>query len=201
MRNHVERLGCPIEFSTELRSFEQVDDGVIAHIFKVNGSGVEVGEVVKYQYLVGADGARSTVRKQLGVTFLGETRGGTLIVGDIFVESKLDPAVSYSFLLGGGTVLTSWRSSGILGETQRTQCEFYPVMIGRTQFDYLDFGLRFTLRASSRVPGRYNLTWASLELNHAKVNESRESFLEAFYGYTKREDIKFGDLIWISKYR
>lgn len=96
LRTHVERLGGTIEFNTELRSFEQVDSKVIAHLVSVSASGAETEETAEFQYLVGADGARSAVRKHLDAQFLGETKddGFTLVVGDIFVESGLDPEVN-----------------------------------------------------------------------------------------------------------
>lgn len=92
LRTHVERLGGTIEFGTELRSFKDTNDGVVAQIVKVDASGVETEEAAKFQYLVGADGGRSTVRKHLGAQFLGETKeeNSTLLVGDIFVESNFD---------------------------------------------------------------------------------------------------------------
>ncbi|TFK73745.1 hypothetical protein BDN72DRAFT_151690 [Pluteus cervinus] len=92
-RSHIENLGCNVELSTELTSYSQTEDGVVAHIVKhVDGKKVE--ETIKYDYLVGADGGHSTVRKHLGVTFLGETRlAENMTIGDVYVEadeSQLD---------------------------------------------------------------------------------------------------------------
>jgi 2-polyprenyl-6-methoxyphenol hydroxylase-like FAD-dependent oxidoreductase len=64
---------------TELRSFEQSDEGVTA-ILEKNG----ISETFDTKWIIGADGAKGVVRKQLGLAFLGETRDDTRIVtGDI----------------------------------------------------------------------------------------------------------------------
>ncbi|HUR03864.1 MAG TPA: FAD-dependent monooxygenase [Nonomuraea sp.] len=65
LRDRLAELGHRVEFGTEVTGFEQDDQGVTATL-----SG---GESVRCAYLVGADGGRSTIRKQLGVGFAGET--------------------------------------------------------------------------------------------------------------------------------
>ncbi|MFV8174848.1 FAD-dependent monooxygenase [Mycolicibacterium peregrinum] len=68
-------LGGTIEFDTEVTGFTQHDDGVTVHTNR--------GQI-RADYLVGADGGRSTVRKVSGVEFLGgaltEER---IVVGDV----------------------------------------------------------------------------------------------------------------------
>jgi hypothetical protein len=45
-------------------------------------------EVCKYSWMVGTDGAKGVVRKQLGLKFVGETRAvENFVVGDIYEES------------------------------------------------------------------------------------------------------------------
>ncbi|KAF9247927.1 hypothetical protein L218DRAFT_888131, partial [Marasmius fiardii PR-910] len=47
-------------------------------------------EVVRTEFLVGTDGARSTVRKQLGLTFLGESHEEFgMVVGDLHIKSGI----------------------------------------------------------------------------------------------------------------
>lgn len=83
------KLGCVVELGTELVSFTQFDDHVEARLF-VKGAdpGAEgAEEVASFEYMVGTDGARGVVRKQLGLSFLGETRRiENFVVGDIRVE-------------------------------------------------------------------------------------------------------------------
>ncbi|KAF7793062.1 hypothetical protein EIP86_004167 [Pleurotus ostreatoroseus] len=83
LRDHLARYNVVVERSTELVDFEQDEQGVVAHLVKHDGD-KDVQESVQVSYLVGADGARSVVRKKLGLTFLGVTRPTEhLIVADI----------------------------------------------------------------------------------------------------------------------
>ncbi|EIW84673.1 hypothetical protein CONPUDRAFT_116825 [Coniophora puteana RWD-64-598 SS2] len=80
LRSHLEKLGCCVEYGVELLSFEQNEERVLVQTATKDGT----SEKIKVQYIVGADGARGVVRKQLGLTFLGETHDETRIVtGDI----------------------------------------------------------------------------------------------------------------------
>ncbi|KAG1745453.1 FAD binding domain-containing protein [Suillus paluster] len=76
---HQEKFSCSVEMGTELLSFEQSDHGVTAVLAK-NG----ISETFDTKWMIGADGAKGVVRKQLGLMFLGETRDDAWIVtGDI----------------------------------------------------------------------------------------------------------------------
>lgn len=69
MRAHAESLlTVELRFSCELESFEQTSDGVVAHV-KDLATGVNID--VPCDYLVGADGARSTVRSAIGARMSG----------------------------------------------------------------------------------------------------------------------------------
>ncbi|KAH7925920.1 hypothetical protein BV22DRAFT_1033415 [Leucogyrophana mollusca] len=88
LRSHLEKFGVFVEVGTELRSFEQNSDGVIAKVAKQQGS-EEVLETIEASWLIGTDGARGVTRKQLGLTFLGETRDELrLLTGDIRLRGK-----------------------------------------------------------------------------------------------------------------
>ncbi|KAG1862619.1 FAD binding domain-containing protein [Suillus subluteus] len=79
LRRHLEKFSCSVEMGTELRSFEQSDEGVTAVLAK-NGT----LETFNTKWVIGADGAKGVVRKQLGLTFLGETRDDVrMVMGDI----------------------------------------------------------------------------------------------------------------------
>ncbi|KAF9017766.1 hypothetical protein BDZ89DRAFT_1074518 [Hymenopellis radicata] len=87
LREYLEKtFGFSVELDTELVSFEQYDHVVKARLVKKtpNGEAVAVEETFDTPYLVGADGAHSIVRKQLGLSFLGgEKFETTMVVGDI----------------------------------------------------------------------------------------------------------------------
>ncbi|KAG1829223.1 FAD binding domain-containing protein [Suillus subalutaceus] len=79
LRSHLEKFLCFVEMGTELRSVEQSNEGVTAVLAK-NG----ILETFNTKWVIGADGAKGIVRKQLGLTFLGETRDDArIVVGDI----------------------------------------------------------------------------------------------------------------------
>ncbi|EIW78242.1 hypothetical protein CONPUDRAFT_108040 [Coniophora puteana RWD-64-598 SS2] len=83
LSSHIQKLGCTVEYGAELRSFEQDEEGVVAQIVIRDGD-KETTSTIRSQFLIGADGARGVVRKQLGLTFLGETRDTIRVVtGDI----------------------------------------------------------------------------------------------------------------------
>ncbi|MFD4672755.1 FAD-dependent monooxygenase [Lentzea sp. NPDC058450] len=70
-----EALPQPVEYGMPLTSFTQDDSGVTA---------VVGGETVRAAYLVGCDGGKSFVRKELGVSFVGETHEDMrMLVGDV----------------------------------------------------------------------------------------------------------------------
>ncbi|KAK7445129.1 hypothetical protein VKT23_014997 [Stygiomarasmius scandens] len=79
--------GLDVELGSELRSFEQHDDHVVVRIAKIGIDNTETVEEAKVSYLVGCDGARSAVRRQLGLTFLGESPPSvSLFIGDIHIK-------------------------------------------------------------------------------------------------------------------
>ncbi|KAJ7769132.1 FAD binding domain-containing protein [Mycena maculata] len=91
LRRYLTELGGEVELGTELRTFKQFPDHVWVHIVKTDSAGVESTEITKVDWLVGTDGVHSVVRKQLGLTFLGETKEEQhVLVGDIVVEEGLD---------------------------------------------------------------------------------------------------------------
>ncbi|KAI0338365.1 hypothetical protein BDW22DRAFT_1432608 [Trametopsis cervina] len=74
LRTHLHKYGVEVELGMELVSFRQDADGVKATVAR-HGQGTTSEEmIITTNWLVGAEGARSSVRKQLGFTYLGETR-------------------------------------------------------------------------------------------------------------------------------
>ncbi|MGW7609001.1 FAD-dependent monooxygenase [Streptomyces sp. NPDC054766] len=79
------RFGTGIERGTELVSFTQDDDGVTVALRSASGA----EEELRARYLVGCDGAHSTVRKQLGLTFEGSAFPEEYMLGDVEVDWDL----------------------------------------------------------------------------------------------------------------
>ncbi|KAF8216600.1 FAD binding domain-containing protein [Mycena galopus ATCC 62051] len=83
LRAALHKYSCTVEFGTQLAAFTHDADGVDATIIKQNGQ----EETKRYDFLVGADGAKGVVRKQLGLTFVGESRPSVeFVLGDLVVE-------------------------------------------------------------------------------------------------------------------
>ncbi len=93
-------LGVTVERCVELVGFQQDADGVTAQLRHADGR----EETGRFPYLVGCDGARSTVRQTLGVAFEGYTEPQTGLLCDARMEGNLDPASIYLNWHRGGTV-------------------------------------------------------------------------------------------------
>ncbi|KAG1742103.1 FAD binding domain-containing protein [Suillus lakei] len=82
MQNHLEKFSCSVKMGTELRSFKQSNEGVTAVLMK-NG----ISETFDTKWMIGADGARGIMYKQLVLKFLGETRDDVrAVTGDIHLK-------------------------------------------------------------------------------------------------------------------
>jgi putative polyketide hydroxylase len=64
LRLHAEKHGADIRFNTELVAFSQEADSVVARVSD-RSTGAE--HTIRAQYLIGADGAHSSVREALGI--------------------------------------------------------------------------------------------------------------------------------------
>src|SRR5271170_6776275 len=75
-------LGVLVEHQVELTTFKSSDDGVEAVLRHVDGR----EETVSADFLVGCDGAHSTVRHGLGATFSGETLDSDWMLADVHMR-------------------------------------------------------------------------------------------------------------------
>jgi hypothetical protein len=60
---------------------------------------------------------------------------------------------------------------------------------------------RILLRPSSQDKDVYIFILGGPDIDYEKISTSSEAFAKFFYSFTKRTDIVFGDIKWISKYR
>ena len=77
LEEHATELGAQIRRGRAVTGFEQDDEGVTVELAD--------GERLRSRYLVGCDGARSTVRKRLGVGFPGEPARSETLMGEMEV--------------------------------------------------------------------------------------------------------------------
>jgi 2-polyprenyl-6-methoxyphenol hydroxylase-like FAD-dependent oxidoreductase len=97
-------LGVSIERSRRLDAFDLRDDGVTATVVPAEGGGA--AEAVEARWLVGCDGAHSTVRKALGFSFEGSAYEEHLVQADVRVEwpRDFDDEEIHTFLHPDGAV-------------------------------------------------------------------------------------------------
>lgn len=77
LEQHAIRLGAQVRRGRAVTGFEQDDDGVTVELAD--------GERLRARHLVGCDGARSTVRRLLGVGFPGEPSRTETLMGELEV--------------------------------------------------------------------------------------------------------------------
>lgn len=75
LTDHAQEIGVVIRRDRELTALAQDDGGVTVEL--------DGGGPLRSRYLVGCDGGRSTVRKQLGVGFPGEPSGQEWLLGEL----------------------------------------------------------------------------------------------------------------------
>lgn len=102
LRARLTELGGRVEFSQELKGFEQDKDGVTARI-----GHPEYEEIVRVRWLIGADGGKSFVRRSLGINFAGKTLDARAIVADVML-SGLSCEVAHRFARGGDMSRQVW---------------------------------------------------------------------------------------------
>lgn len=94
-------LGASVERSVEFAGLVQDATGVTARLRHADGR----EEELRTPYLAGCDGARSAVRRALGIAFEGYTEPDTYILGDVRIDGvELDQRSIYIRWGRGGTV-------------------------------------------------------------------------------------------------
>ncbi|KAJ7777971.1 FAD binding domain-containing protein [Mycena maculata] len=158
LRGCLQKLGCTVELHSELRGFEQCADHVVAHIAT---AGME--ERTRFDWLVGTDGGHSVVRKQLGLSFLGETHAEqSIALGDIVIEEGIDPG--------------RWHSWSVPPKLM-------------------------ALRSNNSASKVFMFAYAGRPEHLAETPLTRDEFIDEFYAFTGRWDVKFGKATWMSIYR
>jgi 2-polyprenyl-6-methoxyphenol hydroxylase-like FAD-dependent oxidoreductase len=115
---HLTRLGVTVERPVELTDLAAEDDQVVATLRHANG----LAESVRFDWLIGCDGAHSTVRKKVGIEFAGEFEPNDWILADV----RIDGPIAHD------EVRIDWHSEGVLA--------FFP--FGRDRFRVIaDLGM------------------------------------------------------------
>ena len=110
--DHLRSAGVAINRGTELISFTAADAGVECVLRGPNG----MEERVRARYVVGCDGAHSTVRRGSGIAFDGGSYPQTFALGDVEASGPLESGAVNAFAGEGGMAMlfplgkpTTWR--------------------------------------------------------------------------------------------
>jgi 2-polyprenyl-6-methoxyphenol hydroxylase-like FAD-dependent oxidoreductase len=129
LHDHLARHGVTVEHHVELTDLDQRPDHVLCTL--AHGGGVDAGdpggepvepgervERVEARYVVGCDGARSTVRARAGIDFVGAAYPQTFVLADLDAD-RLEPGAAHAFLADAGMLLffplvepAAWRLIG-----------------------------------------------------------------------------------------
>ncbi|MER6081407.1 FAD-dependent monooxygenase [Streptomyces sp. NPDC001833] len=105
LREAVGRHGGRIEFGSRLESFTQDDDGVTARL--ADGTEIRAG------WLVGCDGAHSTVREGAGVSFEGATYPQSFVLVDGEYDTEYVHDESYYVMGRTGVIVVAGLPDGL----------------------------------------------------------------------------------------
>lgn len=97
LNEHLAKHGIGVEREVELVSFTQQENEIAAILRHADGS----EERVQTQWLIGCDGAHSTVRHALGIEFAGTTFEQSFALADIHIDWSLANDQIYAFLHKG----------------------------------------------------------------------------------------------------
>jgi 2-polyprenyl-6-methoxyphenol hydroxylase-like FAD-dependent oxidoreductase len=97
---HLKGLGLEIERESELLNFKQDEESVIATICHPGG----YQEILRTTWLVGCDGAHSTVRHLLGLPFDGAPYEEEFVLADLRINWTVPSAQGYFFFSNRGVL-------------------------------------------------------------------------------------------------
>ncbi|HVF29989.1 MAG TPA: FAD-dependent monooxygenase [Pyrinomonadaceae bacterium] len=95
LHDHINSAGRSVSWRNELKSLNQSEEGVTANIETADG----VSQTIEAKFLVGCDGAKSTVRHALGLTFEGGTFERMFYVADVEIDWEFPHDGGHAFLL------------------------------------------------------------------------------------------------------
>ena len=159
---HLESLGVTVERGVELAALTQDNDE--AHVTLRHGDGST--ELVTVPWVIGADGAHSSVRKMVGTKLAGSFVGERFLLGDVDAEHSLDVDSMHTFFAPDGPVIVLPMAGGrmrFLAEVH--DAPGTPINMNPTQ-DELQAILDHRI-GGIRVVHSHWLT--SFEIHHARV--------------------------------
>ena len=144
--------GADLKFSCELTGFTQDDASVTVQW----SEGGELKSATA-QYLIGCDGAHSTVRKLLGFELEGETYGMEIALADIrLTDDRTGPLLS---------------TKGVMVMALHIDTDLWRMILLRARKDEMPLSERITKAAGQLFPGRgYEDVWSSEFRLHNRIS-------------------------------
>jgi 2-polyprenyl-6-methoxyphenol hydroxylase-like FAD-dependent oxidoreductase len=116
LNEHLAERGVIVERGVELVDFQNRPGDVLCTLRHRD----ERTERLRARYLVGCDGAHSSVRQRAGIPFEGAAYPQTFVLADLEVDGELERDVGHAFLGAGGMLFffplarpASWRMLGM----------------------------------------------------------------------------------------
>jgi len=132
--SHLVSHDIDIERGVELTELSHDEDAVTCHLRHRD----ELTESVQARYVVGCDGAHSTVRQQAGIAFEGAAYPQTFVLADLEADG-IEPGAAHAFLSPRGMLLffplgapATWRMLAMRPRTDTTPAE-RPVTLDEAQ--------------------------------------------------------------------
>ena len=180
---HLTDRGVQVERRTELRGFDETGEGLTCRLRSPDGGTT----TLRARYVVGCDGAHSTVRKLCGTAFVGGRYRQTFVLADLAVDG-LEPGTINAYLTPAGPLVffplvnpAPWRLI-TLRPTDRTSGEdtaaggepttAEPVSLAELQ--------ALCAAATTEPPHLHDPVWAtafSVHHRHAASYRTRRAFL------------------------
>ncbi|CAB3763849.1 FAD-dependent monooxygenase [Paraburkholderia solisilvae] len=98
LTEHLETLGVEVERGVELAMFSQGSAGINATLQRSNGH----TETLHPSYMIAADGAHSSIRHRLGLSFAGKTFEQTFLLADLHADTDWPDDEFHIFASGDG---------------------------------------------------------------------------------------------------
>ncbi|HZZ04054.1 FAD-dependent monooxygenase [Paraburkholderia sp.] len=100
LTEHLATLGVTVERGVELAMFSQGSASIQATLRRADGH----TETLRPSYMIAADGAHSTIRHRLGLSFVGNTFEQTFLLADLHAETDWPEDEFHIFASGEGLV-------------------------------------------------------------------------------------------------
>jgi 2-polyprenyl-6-methoxyphenol hydroxylase-like FAD-dependent oxidoreductase len=101
LSNKLHELGVEVERGVRLETFSEKDGTIIASLQYSDGK----EETIPFSWLIGCDGAKSTVRQVLGLQFEGETYSENFALADVSVVGEINTQEPHFFISDRGQFL------------------------------------------------------------------------------------------------